>query len=430
MAPPKKGKKMDIGDFLADDSLGGTSWADEEVDMTSIGFSAGSSTAVPVNTAPSGSSGFGSGGFERSGQFEERRERKEYPMPDAPPYRARVANLPWEVDEDAVARFFENRMQITGAVQEVKLPLDRESGRPRGTAFVTFSERSVLEEALNMTMSDFNGRKVFVNVAAPQNTAFDGDWRSSRSGPLDGGREEPELDWGAARGQALPPRERSNRGFERADRGERPPRPEEPDLDWGAARSTRAQLPPRERRERPEGEGFERTERPKRDEPELDWGSARGQTLPPRERSNRGGFERGERPERTERPKREEPELDWGSARGQTLPPRERSNRGGFERAERPKKDEPVLDWSRGQALPPRAKRVASTTKPVEKKDEQPKPQKSAFSVLALEGESDDEAAEQEQKPKEETKLETAAANLSIQDDAPKEDQGWEVVGK
>jgi len=40
---------MDLGAFLADDSLGG-SWADEEVDMSSIGVAVqGGSTAAPVS---------------------------------------------------------------------------------------------------------------------------------------------------------------------------------------------------------------------------------------------------------------------------------------------------------------------------------------------------------------------------------------------
>ncbi|KAK6458234.1 uncharacterized protein RJT20DRAFT_126204 [Scheffersomyces xylosifermentans] len=468
MAPPKKNIKMDLGSFLADESLGGGSWADEEVDLNSIGVS----TAAPIERG----SGFGSSdrfggdrfggdrfggdrfGGERGG-FEERRERKEFPIPDQPPYRARVANLPWEITEDAVIRHFEDRMQAQNIITDIKLPVDRENGRLKGFAFVTFSERALLEEALNLNLSDFEGRKIFVNVAAPQRAEFDNDWRSGRSGPMTGGREpreEVDLDWGSARNSkaTLPPRERSYRdreGGERPERADRPPR-EEVNLDWGSARHEKATLPPRERSfrdrgDRPEGERPERSERPPRkEEPDLDWGSARTEkaTLPPRERSFRS--DRGDRPERTERPRKEEPELDWGAARTtkSTLPPREksfRSERG--ERGERgdraPKKQEPEMDWRRGQPLPPKAPRTNS--KKVEaKKEEQPKPQKSSFSVLALEGDSDEEEGEgeeekeekpeQEQQPaqNEESGLESATADLSVEDN--KDNDGWEVVTK
>ncbi|KAK6460765.1 hypothetical protein DFJ63DRAFT_337518 [Scheffersomyces coipomensis] len=452
MAPPKKTIKMDLGSFLADDSLGG-SWADEEVDLNSIGVN---STAAPIG----GSSRDVSGSYnreERSSNFggdrsfdDQRRERKEFPIPDQPPYRAKVSNLPWEVDEETVARHFESRMQLQDIVTDVVLPLDKETGKVRGFAFITFTERNYLEEALNLNLSDFNSRPMYVQVAAPQRAELDGNWRSSRSGPLDRSqrREEPDLDWGAARSSTatLPPRERSNRS-ERGDRPERTfdrPRREEPDLDWGSARTTTSTLPPRERPER--GDRPERSERPPRkQEPDLDWDTARHSTvaLPPRERSNRSERpERGERPERSERPPRkQEPELDWGSARTTTatLPPRERSNRS--DRPERtvrtPKKEEQSFEWKRGEKLPPRTKSNRSSTNTTpkkqqqeEKKEEQAKPQKSAFSVLDVEGESDEEE-EVEGKPAEESKetgLEEAAEKLAI-DNEPKE-EGWEVVGK
>lgn len=340
---------MDLGAFLADESIGG-SWADEEVDMSSIQVPT-SSTAAPV------------GGYYQQHEGSERREREEYPVPDVPPFKAQVRNLPYDATEDALARFLEDRLQARDIVEEVKLPMDMMTGRPKGFAFVTFSERAALEEALQLTMSDFNGRKIYVNVAAPQKgDVFDNDWRSLRTGPIGGGRrdrdrEEVDLDWGAARsGGPLPPRERSSR-----------PRRDEPDnLDWDSARSS-GPLPTRERRSR-----FA--------EADLDWGSARQGSgpLPPRERAARP-------PRRTD-----EPDLDWGAARtGAPLPAKERpvrkegewnSARGGFK-----KKDEKEFDWKRGQALEPRKKAAAPA-----KKEEENKPQKSLYDVLALDSDSEE----------------------------------------
>ncbi|EGW30385.1 uncharacterized protein SPAPADRAFT_63232 [Spathaspora passalidarum NRRL Y-27907] len=420
---------MDIGSFLADESLGGSSWADEEVDLTSIEATFNkSSTAAPIGGGSSAASS-GWGASETGSSGFEKRERKEFPIPDQAPFRARVGNLPWDgIAEDDVVRYFEGRMQAQDIISDVKLPTDRETGKLRGFAFVTFNERAMLEESLNLNLSEFNGRRIFVNVAAPLKGGEDGDWK--RSGPLGGRREEPNLDWGSARNSqaALPPRERSfrERG-DRPERSERPPRKEEPDLDWGSARTSHVSLPPRERSFRGErGDRGDRPERtPKKEEPDLDWGAARTShaTLPPRERSFRG--ERSERP-----PRKEEPEFDWGSARSGhgTLPPRERSNRH--------KKEEPELDWKRGQALQPRTPK--SNKKAEEKKaSDQPKPQQSSYSVLAgLEGDDDSEEEEQQQqqqqqKPVEQevAQLESATANLSVSE-AKEDAEGWEVVGK
>ncbi|WEJ93488.1 Eukaryotic translation initiation factor 4B [Yamadazyma tenuis] len=407
---PKKNIKMDLGSFLADDSLGGGSWADEEVDFGSIG--------VPTASAPSERRAF-SGSNDYSGQsarqaFEDQRpERKEFPIPDQPPYRARIGNLPWDIVEEDVQQFFEKRMQMTDVVSDVKLPADP-NGRLKGFGFVTFSERDILEEALQLTLSDFNGRKIFVNVAAPQKSGFDMDWRGGRSGPLSGGRDredQPELDWGAARNEqsVLPPRERSDRG-DRGDREERRPRRADAEFDWNSARTEQTELPPRERRER----------RERKPDAEFDWSAARSEqvTLPPRER-----VERGERSIR--RPRKPDADFDWGAARSEqvALPPRERSNR-------KPRKQDPELDWGTARTekavLPPRA---ARTPKKEESKEAgSPGPQKSAFDVLA-----DESGDEEEAKPvaPAEPSLAEQTANLSISNDVKEEvEDGWEVVRK
>lgn len=430
---------MDLGSFLADDTLGGGSWADEDVDMSSIGVPM--TTAAPISNRrlaeTSGfnrDSGFGSGEPRR-----EQRERQEYPIPDHPPFRARVGNLAWEADEESLVEFFEIKLGSQGIVSDVKLPVDNQTGRLRGFGFLTFDSRSHLEEALRFSFSDFNGRKIYVDVAAPEKAdVFEMDWRGGR-GPLTGGRggdrgdrpprrEEADLDWGSARGSGvLPPREHSNR-----DRGDRPPRREEPQLDWGVARGS-GTLPPREHSNRERGE---RTERPPRkEEPELDWGSARGSgVLPPRENSNR------ERAERT-RPKKQEPELDWGVARGTgTLPPRERSNR--QQHQKKPEGDN--LDWKRGQPLGARTKSSSSIKKAgKEDKKDQPKPQKSSFDVLSVDDSDEEEESasaaapaedevkveDKEEVKKADSSLEKATAELSIEAES-KDSDDWEVVKK
>lgn len=446
---------MDLGSFLADESIGG-SWADEDVDMSSIGIpktgSTGNSSSTPAyQRREEFQQGF-------SGGFDDRPKREEFPVPDAPPYRARVGNLPYDVNESLLSRYFEDRLQAQGCVSDIKVPVDTMSGRPKGFAFVTFTERDILEESLNLTLSEFNGRKIFVNVAAPQKQdVFDMDWRASgrgmqsSNGRGDRGdrgdrprRTEAEIDW-SVRGTGLPPRERSDRG---EGRGEgRPPRREEADLDWGVARSTTTTLPPRERSNR-DGERSEKFERkPRREEPDLDWGVARSTTttLPPRERSNR--TERPDRPEGSDsferKPKREEPDLDWGVARSTTvaLPPKEKKYERP-QRTERPKKVEEDFDWKRDQPIEVRHKNKSNhnnsnakskNTKPQQEKEKAQGPQKSVFDVLNIEGESDDEEEEvkedkTETQPSTQTGLEEATSKLNVEDS--KDGGDWEVVGK
>lgn len=89
-------------------------------------------------------------------------------MPDVPPFKARVANLPYELSEEALGRFFEDRLQARDIVEDIKLPMDNIASRLKGFAFFTFTEKAALEEALLLSMSEFNGRKIYMNVAAPQ----------------------------------------------------------------------------------------------------------------------------------------------------------------------------------------------------------------------------------------------------------------------
>ena len=410
MAPPKKNVKMDLGSFLADDTFGGGSWADEEVDLNTIGVSLetpsfAGSTAAPIgnvgggnNTASAGS-GFGSGSGSGFGNDEFKRERKEFPIPDQPPYRARVSNLPWEVEESNVIRHFEDRMQAKDIISDIVLPKDRDTGRLRGFAFVTFNDRALLEESLNLSMTEFQGRKIYVNVAAPPK-GEDGDWRAGRSGSNRRGGEDRE------------------------------PAPE---LDWGAARNSQAELPPRQRSNRlgsgsgPSGESSSSSRPSRRQEAELDWGSARNSRdgLPPqRERSNRT-------------PRKQEPEFDWGAARNTktSLPPRERLNRTGSNSGK--KSTEPDFDWKRGQSLPSRNVSRSSGNRKDVKKDEQQnqpqKPQKSHFSVLNVEGEDEDEEEDEKKEVKESKQqidnLQQATSKLTVSE-GQEDGEGWEVVRK
>jgi RNA recognition motif-containing protein len=56
-----------------------------------------------------------------------------------------------------------------GEPSQVVIPVDRETGRPRGFAFVEFAERAVAEEAITrFNQHDFMGRSLSVSEARPR----------------------------------------------------------------------------------------------------------------------------------------------------------------------------------------------------------------------------------------------------------------------
>ena len=383
MAPPKKTvKKMDLTSFLNDDTFG-SSWAEEDVDLNkiTIPIETANANTIPLSElahAKNNSNNTRSGGFGGSfggrsrldpalgGGSSDRRE--EYPVPDAPPYRAVINNIPWDITPEGVQAWVEDGLVKPEAVEEVVLPKNlRDPTRLKGNAFVTLKERADLVAVLKFNGTKLNERTVYVSVAAPRRGGgADVDWSSARGSNFQGdGREDaPDLDWGAARGSNF-----------RGPRRER----EEVDIDWTAAR----------------GSNFQSSSRPprrEREEPDIDWSAARG-----------SNFQSSSRPPRREREK-EEPALDWGAARGAQF--------GKPQQTKNTYKDRSLTN--------------KKTT------DEQPKIQKSVYDVLRTEDDDEDEEAEKQNGDAKENKVDAAVeklqdktAQLTVEDG-----DNWEVVGK
>lgn len=72
-----------------------------------------------------------------------------------------VGNLAFSATESDVEALF----SAYGALDEVRLITDRDSGRSRGFAFVTFSAQQDAESALEMNGKEMNGRNLVVNIA-------------------------------------------------------------------------------------------------------------------------------------------------------------------------------------------------------------------------------------------------------------------------
>ena len=79
-----------------------------------------------------------------------------------PPVRLFVGNLPYQATEDDLRTHFSQVGQPTQIVR----PLDRETGRARGFAFVEYAERTVAEEAVKKFDGQlFMGRPLAVSEA-------------------------------------------------------------------------------------------------------------------------------------------------------------------------------------------------------------------------------------------------------------------------
>jgi hypothetical protein len=72
-----------------------------------------------------------------------------------------VGNLPFSATEEAVRSLFENH----GKVESVKIVMDRETGRPRGFAFVDMSSDDAQTAIAQTNGVDMGGRPLRVNEA-------------------------------------------------------------------------------------------------------------------------------------------------------------------------------------------------------------------------------------------------------------------------
>ena len=73
-----------------------------------------------------------------------------------------VGNLPFSANEDDIRGLFDD----FGSVVDLHIPMDRETGRPRGFAFVTLSTREFGEAAINsLDGRDMDGRNLRISEA-------------------------------------------------------------------------------------------------------------------------------------------------------------------------------------------------------------------------------------------------------------------------
>ena len=96
-----------------------------------------------------------------------------------------VGNIPFTTTEDELRAAFEQH----GSVASVNVITDRETGRPRGFAFVEMDDASAAEEAMRaLDGSDLGGRSLRVNEAQDRRGGGGGGGGGGRRGGGGGGR--------------------------------------------------------------------------------------------------------------------------------------------------------------------------------------------------------------------------------------------------
>jgi RNA recognition motif-containing protein len=98
-----------------------------------------------------------------------------------------VGNLPFTATEDELREAFGQ----FGEIVDLKLIIDRMTGRSKGFAFVEFSDETTAAAAIEgMNGKDMGGRALVVNIArppAPRENRGSGGYSNNRGGGYNGG---------------------------------------------------------------------------------------------------------------------------------------------------------------------------------------------------------------------------------------------------
>jgi cold-inducible RNA-binding protein len=95
-----------------------------------------------------------------------------------------IGNLPYAASEAELRE----HLSSVGEPSQIVLPVDRETGRPRGFAFVDYADRGIAEEAIRrFNQQPFKGRPLAVSEARPREERPPGPRPGGFSGPRPGG---------------------------------------------------------------------------------------------------------------------------------------------------------------------------------------------------------------------------------------------------
>jgi RNA recognition motif-containing protein len=90
-----------------------------------------------------------------------------------------VGNFPYSVDEAQLRGLF----TPYGEISELAMIMDRETGRSKGFAFITFASQQSAEKALELNGRDLGGRPLKVNMAMERDSRSGGGRRGGGHAP-------------------------------------------------------------------------------------------------------------------------------------------------------------------------------------------------------------------------------------------------------
>lgn len=90
--------------------------------------------------------------------------------------RIYVGNVPYTATEDELRGLF----GAHGEVESVKIVMDRETGQPRGFAFVEMEDRGGSAAIAALDQAEMGGRKLRVDEAKPREGGEAGGFRGGR----------------------------------------------------------------------------------------------------------------------------------------------------------------------------------------------------------------------------------------------------------
>jgi heterogeneous nuclear ribonucleoprotein A1/A3 len=98
-------------------------------------------------------------------------------------FKIYVGNLSYDTTGEDLNELFSK----FGQIADVKLITDRDTGRSKGFAFITFAQEEPIEDALALNGTEFQGRRVKVNAAKEENRSGGGRPGGGRPGGHRGG---------------------------------------------------------------------------------------------------------------------------------------------------------------------------------------------------------------------------------------------------
>ena len=149
-----------------------------------------------------------------------------------------IGNLPYTATEAELR----DHLSSVGDPTQVVLPTDRETGRPRGFAFVDYADRAVAEEAIRQfNQQPFKGRPLAVSEARPR--------EDRPAGPRPGGFSGPRPGAPGGGGAFSGPRPGGFSGPRPGGFGS--PRPADPNVPASRSRNFGPDAPPKNKRKPP-----------------------------------------------------------------------------------------------------------------------------------------------------------------------------------